>query len=565
MTKKQWFVVSWCCVANIWAAAQNKTDLQHNTTAPMSATDYHFGTTVCSNSQQLFVGSLSNKQANLAGGVYVFDAPKQSNKPLQFIAPQNLTADSYFGTAIAAQAKQLLIGASNAKVLHRTTEVAEGGSAYLYQKDHQRWKEVAQLHAPEPTIREHFGQTVALSSQYALIAATPKNTDGYPNGVVYVYDLSTPKCAYQQTLAPKQAQNNNEFGKAILLNSTDALISAPQADGDNGAVYWFVQKNKRWVEQQKIVPTYPKFEPNATRQALSFAPNANKFGWAMALDQQTLAIGAPMENIGAGAVYIFEQQNGIWTQTQRLALPYPTQAFVGFGETIALQNNILWIGASGNAETPSTVYCFAKTNNQWLPTQHNYQSPTPNDGFGNALVATPNSLTIGAYSTLIDNMPKGAVYTYSYTPTDLLNEALTQQAESQATNPILNAATVVNTQPAAITTIAEQVPTNAPNTTPSNNTRPATTLTANNTTTQLNIYPNPSQQGVFYVQNTLDFATDLHAQVSTQQGSPIKAIYTLLAPNKLQIQLQNAPAGIYLLQLNNNNQQSIHKLYVTQP
>ena len=88
---------------------------------------------------------------------------------------------------------------------------------------------------------------------------------------------------------------------------------------------------------------------------------------------------------------------------------------------------------------------------------------------------------------------------------------------------------------------------------------------ANNTTTQLNIYPNPSQQGIFYAQSTLDFASDLHAQVSTQQGSPIKATYTLLAPNKLQIQLQNAPAGMYLLQLNNNNQQSIHKLYVTQP
>ena len=96
-------------------------------------------------------------------------------------------------------------------------------------------------------------------------------------------------------------------GHAVTLGDGWLFAGAPGADAagqDSGIVTVFQDVGGTWVEVQTL-------EPNDA--AAGF-----EFGTALAYDGGTLMVGAPGRSFERGAVYVFEQQGGAWTQLQRL-------------------------------------------------------------------------------------------------------------------------------------------------------------------------------------------------------------------------------------------------------
>src|SRR6266536_2025123 len=112
----------------------------------------------------------------------------------------------------------------------------------------------------------------------------------------------------EQKVTASDGTANSYFGSAAALNGSTALIGA---DGDNsfqGAAYLFAKSIGSWSEGQKLT---------ASDGALF-----DNFGASVALDGGTLVVGANGATVGGnpaqGAVYVFTESNGTWSQTQKL-------------------------------------------------------------------------------------------------------------------------------------------------------------------------------------------------------------------------------------------------------
>lgn len=169
--------------------------------------------------------------------------------------------------------------------------------------------------------------------------------------------------------------------------------------------------------------------PSWVQQAYIKASNTNAedyFGYSIALDKDTLAVGAYGEAssakginkdqtnndaVASGAVYVFERTNETWSQ-QAYIKASNTDVGDYFGTSIALDGDTLAVGAYGeasnatrldgdqmnqSAKNSGAAYVFTRTGNNW--TQKAYlkaPNAAKDDFFGTSIALDGNTLAICA-------------------------------------------------------------------------------------------------------------------------------------------------------------------------
>ena len=125
------------------------------------------------------------------------------------------------------------------------------------------------------------------------------------------------------------------------------------------------------------------FERSGTAWSLTASPSgsdtvaSDRFGTSVSVHGDTIYIGAPGANSNAGAVYVFQRQAGVWSETSKLV---PAGAVAGgqFGLTLLTDGATLAVGANASSAgavgslylfditspAPTQTYCTAKVNSQ---------------------------------------------------------------------------------------------------------------------------------------------------------------------------------------------------------
>jgi hypothetical protein len=158
---------------------------------------------------------------------------------------------------------------------------------------------------------------------------------------------------------------------------------------------------------------------------------AFRFGTSVALDGDTLVVGAPGEDsgasgvdgnelpsgaTGAGAAYVaVRAANGKWARQAYLkASAAATQD--GFGEAVALDGDTIAVAAPGDNSSVGAVYVFVRTGATWSQ-QAVLTEPTPARGheFGHAIALEGNRLVVSAIYSSSLSYSGGAVYAFTRT------------------------------------------------------------------------------------------------------------------------------------------------------
>ena len=153
--------------------------------------------------------------------------------------------------------------------------------------------------------------------------------------------------------------SGSNFGETVVVLGDVMAIGAPDhyvpADAP-GSVYIFVRSGGAWLEHSRL-----------------FAADGvlgDEFGAALALDGDTLLVGAPSRNGPSGefegGAYIFDRApNGTWTQQVKL-LPQGVGSPDRFGEHVALAGDLAVVLSAGTSTTGFQVYPFARNaQGQW--------------------------------------------------------------------------------------------------------------------------------------------------------------------------------------------------------
>lgn len=203
----------------------------------------------------------------------------------------------------------------------------------------------------------------------------------------------------------------DRMGQSTAVSGNTAVVGAFLADegsaSDAGSVYVYTRSGANWSEQQQLIA------PTPTQSDL--------FGFAVAISENTLAVGAPLDDesagADAGAVYVYTRSGVSWSLQQRLVASDVT-GNDQFGRSVAIDGDTLVVGAQLDDSTGNNnsgaAYVFQRTAGVWGTPQRLLASDaSPGDYFGASAAISGDRLVIGAERADSPNVDAGAAYAFA--------------------------------------------------------------------------------------------------------------------------------------------------------
>ncbi len=299
-----------------------------------------FGAAIAISGTRVVVGSpYENTGADDSGSAYVYNlATGTPGTPVVTLNNPNPSTSDRFGTAVAISALRIVVGAPADDI-----GAQDGGRAYVYNLATGTPSiPVLTLNNPSPETSDQFGNAAAISGTRIIIGEKSDNNGATDAGRAYVYDTTsgTPTLPVHTLANPNPAQSDN-FGSAVAISGTRAVVGAPNDDtagpNDSGAAYVY--------DLGGATPTVPVLTLTKPGAVLG-----DYFGSAVAVSGTRIAVSAYGDNTGgtdAGAVYIFDTTSP--TPTVPVAtLPSPSTppTYSRFGSSISISGTRLAVAAT---------------------------------------------------------------------------------------------------------------------------------------------------------------------------------------------------------------------------
>ncbi len=234
-----------------------------------------------------------NENGMWAGSAYVFKYDGlEWVEDAKLLASDGVPAD-FFGTSVALSGKSVLVGAPVGYGMQ-----PYAGSAYLYRYNGLQWVEDAKMTPSDGAEGDHFGTSVALLGDTALIGAPADEDNGPWTGSVYFFGYDGAEWVERGKLLASDGAEDDGFGWSIAISKDTALIGTRSEDDDGeypGSTYVFRYDGTHWIEEAKLMA--------------SDGDGMDFFGRAVALQADVALIGAVGDDdLGAhsGATYIFD-------------------------------------------------------------------------------------------------------------------------------------------------------------------------------------------------------------------------------------------------------------------
>ncbi len=391
------------------------------------------------------VNSIPNESAEDAGAAYVFVRDGGGAWSQQaYLKAHQVTAEDYFGGSVSVSGDTVVVGARNedssTSGINSTPNESAGnaGAAYVFVRDGGGvWSQQAYLKAHQMTADDQFGISVAVSGDTVVIGApwedssTP-GVNSTPNesmeasGAAYVFVRSGTDWTQQAYLKASHPGSEDEFGTSVSVSGDTAVIGAYSEDSfisginstpkkgssgsASGAAYVFVRNGTTWSQQ-----AYLKAHQ---------VTDGDAFGLYVAVDGDTVVVGAPYEDSGttgvnstpdesvadAGAAYVFVRSGTIWSQQAYLKAQQVTTDD-RFGAVVAVSGDTIVVGAlfedsatTGINSTPDegaanagAAYVFVRNGTVWSQQAYLKASQvTAGDWFGCSVAVSGETVVVGA-------------------------------------------------------------------------------------------------------------------------------------------------------------------------
>lgn len=263
----------------------------------------------------------------------------------------------------------------------------------------------AKLLASDGAAGDEFGISVALSGDTAVVGAYG---DDNRTGAAYVFVRSGTTWSQQQKLTATDGAMADWFGRSVAISGDTIVVGAPYDDNptgyDGGAVYVFERNDTTWSEQQKLTGGI------ATQG----------FGSSVAIDGDTIVVGADREYVNTGAAYIFTRSGGTWSQQQRLTASDASQSD-HFGNSVSISGDTTVIGAWndwGVVQYAGAAYVFTRSGTNWSQQQKlTAGDAAAYDHFGFSVGVSGDTIVVGAHLDDDVASSSGSAYTFGWNGT----------------------------------------------------------------------------------------------------------------------------------------------------
>lgn len=207
----------------------------------------------------------------------------------------------------------------------------------------------------------------------------------------FIFLLNTPALfASVEVFFDPNLGYNNYFGYSVDMDGNTAVVGAYDVEIDGfEAAYIYTYDGLGW----NLDTTLPS--PNSAAE--------DKFGYAVAIDDNVIAVGAIGYDSDKGAVYVYEYSGGQWTGPNTLTASGGS-AGEFFGCSVDVQGNTIIAGATYADDEKGAAYVFEKSGSTWSQVQKLTASDGEakgggpyGDRFGYYVSIDGNTIVVGAY------------------------------------------------------------------------------------------------------------------------------------------------------------------------
>lgn len=268
------------------------------------------------------------------------------------------------------------------------------------------------------------------------------------------YPITIDPLAQEAYIKAPNSDLGDNFGTSVAISGNTLVVGAKNEDSDGiggqlnnavsnaGAAYVYVKNGGSWTFQAYL--------------KASNAGDEDKFGASVAIDGDTIVVGAPDEGSnsasdpanngvpGAGAVYIFLRTGTTWAQ--QAYLKATNIEADNFGFSVGISGDSVVAGSPGddgptNAQTDSgAAYVFVRSGTVWSNQGYlRASNADPYDSFGFSVGISGDSIVAGAFTEYgnganpNDNSKPfaGAAYAFLRTGTNWAEEAYLKASDAR--------------------------------------------------------------------------------------------------------------------------------------
>ena len=450
------------------------------------------------------------------------------------------------------------------------------GAVYVFQNNEGTWEEQAFIEKPDVPAMSMFGYSISIDGNNIIVGMRTYNSSVGLPGAAFIYNFNGTDWEQTAELIPNEAVVGDWVGVSSYIAGDYAIVGAHGTDDGEGAAYIYKNINDTWTKIIRLKASDPAED--------------NYFGSRTVISDNYAMVGAYRNNNGKGAVYIFENNNDTWEQTQKIVAPDASNND-SFGYGIDFYDDMLIIGAFSEGLSGS-AYVYKNIDGEWTYFEKIIPSDgAENDDFGRSLAISGDNFIIGAQWCDIFGINSGAAYLYSTlspqnsvmqfdVPGQVGNEFIDESEHTIAID-VFNGTNVTDLTP--VIEISDFATINPASGVSQDFTNPVDyTVTAENGEEQIwvvtitvlptaindisenhfTIYPNPTSGIVNLTGFNPARAGLLGFEITDIMG---KTIYTsehvpLAAP--MQIDLTSLKKGVYFIRINTSENSFIEKLII---
>jgi len=215
-------------------------------TASDAAKDDWFGYAVSISGNYAVVGAvLDNNNSVNEGSVYVFRRSGSSWTQQAKLVGGDVKAHDEFGGSVCLDGNHVIVGAIG------DDDIEEyAGAAYIFERSGNDWIQQARLVAQDGAGGDHFGNSVSIDGNYAVIAANLDSDMGQESGSAYIFRREGQNWSQQAKLTAPDGNQNDYFGQGVSIDGSYVVIGAPYDDdngGNSGSAYIFRRIGTNWL------------------------------------------------------------------------------------------------------------------------------------------------------------------------------------------------------------------------------------------------------------------------------------------------------------------------------
>lgn len=323
-------------------------------------------------------GNQADNSAGTSGAAYVFRRTGNAWAQEAYLKASNTEGADGFGFTVAIHADTIAVGApgedSNATGVggsQADNSALESGAAYVFRRTGTAWAQEAYLKASNTEADDSLGAAVAVHADTVVVGALgedsnaigvggdPTDNSAPDSGAAYAFLRTGVAWAPQAYLKPSNTGSSDLFGAALALLGDVVVVGTPGRDIfaslDHGVAHVFRRTGVVWAPEAELAPV--------------MTDPGDRFGSSVALNGDTIVVGAPGESSGAtgvggsqadnsapgsGAAYAFRFTGGIWVRETYIKASNPEMAD-DFGFSLAMSGETMVVGAVGEDSPASGI------------------------------------------------------------------------------------------------------------------------------------------------------------------------------------------------------------------